>query len=46
MYHVCQRPDISSYELSRLLETRQMTCWKFKKKLTECLQNNNSLITD
>lgn len=46
MYHVCQRPDISSYELSRLLETRQMTCWKFKKKLTECLENNNSLITE
>lgn len=44
MYQVCQRPDISSYELSRLLETRQMTCWKFKKKLTECIETNESLL--
>lgn len=46
MYHVCQRPDISSYELSRLLETRQMTCWKFKKKLIECLESGNSLLLE
>ncbi len=46
MYLVCKRPDISSYELSRLLETRQMTCWKFKKKLMECLENNGSLMLD
>jgi hypothetical protein len=43
MYLVCKRPDISSYELSRLLETRQMTCWKFKKKLIECLEDNDSI---
>lgn len=46
MYQVCQRPDISSYELSRLLETRQMTCWKFKKKLTECIEKNDGLLID
>ncbi len=46
MYHVCQKPAISSYELSRILETRQMTCWKFKKKLRECLDKNSSLILD
>jgi hypothetical protein len=46
MYHVCSKPDISSYELSRILETRQMTCWKFKKKLTECLDAHNSLVTE
>ena len=44
MYQVCQRPDISSYKLSRILETRQMTCWRFKKKLMECLENNSSLL--
>jgi hypothetical protein len=44
MYHVCQRPDISSYELARMLETRQMTCWKLKKKLTECLGKNDGII--
>ncbi|MEN8224665.1 MAG: hypothetical protein ABFS05_04820 [Bacteroidota bacterium] len=37
-------PDISSYELSRLLKTRQMTCWRFKKKLVECLDTNDSLM--
>ncbi|NQT77392.1 MAG: transposase [Bacteroidetes bacterium] len=46
MYLVCQKPDISSYELSRLLETRQMTCWKFKKKLTECLKDHDGLLLD
>jgi hypothetical protein len=46
MYHVCQKPAISSYELSRILETRQMTCWKFKKKLRECMHKNSSLILD
>ena len=44
MYQVCQKPDISSYELSRILETRQMTCWRFKKKLTECLEENKSIL--
>jgi hypothetical protein len=44
MFNVCHRPDISSYELSRILKTRQMTCWKFKKKLLECLEENNGLI--
>lgn len=46
LHHVCQKPDISSYELSRILETRQMTCWKFKKKLTECLEKDGSLLID
>ena len=46
MYHVCHKPDISSYELSRILEKRQMTCWKFKKKLIECLDTNNSLLIE
>jgi putative intracellular protease/amidase len=46
MYQVCHKPDISSYELSRILETRQMTCWKFKKKLVECVEANNSLILE
>ena len=44
MYMVCQNPDISSYELSRLLETRQMTCWKFKKKLKECIEVHKGIV--
>jgi len=46
MYQVCHKPDISSYELSRILETRQMTCWKFKKKLMECLEDKKGLLID
>ncbi len=42
-YMVCCKPDISSYDLSRILEKRQMTCWKFKKKIAECLQKNGQL---
>lgn len=34
-YRVCCSPDISSYELSREMSTRQMTCWKFKKRIQE-----------
>ncbi len=37
-YIVCGQPDISSYDLSKTLDKRQMTCWKFKKKISECLQ--------
>ena len=44
MFHVCKKPDISSYELSRMLDHRQMTCWKFKKKLIECLDTNKGLL--
>ena len=36
-FMVCGRPDISGASLSELLETRHMTCLKFKKKILECL---------
>jgi hypothetical protein len=39
-YTVCGSPSVSSYELSRQLHTRQMTCWKFKKKIAECIETN------
>jgi hypothetical protein len=42
-YMVCGSPKISSYELSRRLETRQMTCWKFKKRIMECLEQGTGL---
>ncbi|HPE33734.1 MAG TPA: transposase [Bacteroidales bacterium] len=42
-YLVCGEPDISSYDLSRTLDKRQMTCWKFKKKISECLQSKGTL---
>ncbi len=37
---VCKDPDVSTYKLSQKIETRQMTCWKFKKKIIQCLTNN------
>ncbi|MEI6576381.1 MAG: transposase [Bacteroidota bacterium] len=37
-YLVCQSPEISTYEISRNIHLRQMTCWKFKKKILECLE--------
>jgi hypothetical protein len=40
---VCGTPGISSYELSRRLETRQMTCWKFKKRIMECMAEGSGL---
>lgn len=43
-YWVCGTPGVSSYELSRRLETRQMTCWKFKKRIMECLENGAGFI--
>ena len=40
---VCNSPEISTYELSRQLELRQMTCWKFKKKISECIERSGKL---
>lgn len=45
-FTVCHTTQISSHELSRRLELRQMTCWKFKKKLTECLLNRDDISED
>lgn len=42
-FEVCCRPEVSTYELSRKLETRQMTCWKFKKKIMECIEMNKGI---
>ena len=37
-HEVCSNPNISSYQISERFNIRQMTCWKFKKKITECLE--------
>jgi hypothetical protein len=36
-YTVCGSPKIAASDLSRLLETRHMTCLNFKKKILECI---------
>lgn len=38
-YLVCNNPDISSYEIARILGIRQMTGWKFKKRIMECIES-------
>ncbi len=42
-YMVCSNPGVSSYELSRKMGTRQMTCWKFKKKIMECIVKSGNI---
>ncbi len=42
-FMVCQNPNISSYEIGRVIDLRQMTCWKFKKKITECINEKGDI---
>jgi hypothetical protein len=42
-YQVCHDPSVSTYELARQLETRQMTCWKLKKRMMECIESRGEL---
>ena len=42
-YLICSLPNISSHEISRRLNIRQMTCWNFKKKITECINQRGDL---
>jgi hypothetical protein len=43
-YNVCKgREDISTYEFARRLSLRQMTCWNFKTKIRNALQQMDSL---
>jgi hypothetical protein len=40
-YTVCMEgKDISSYEYSDQLGINQMTCWKFRKKIKDCVQKH------
>ncbi len=40
-YLVCNVAAISSYEISRQLSMRHMTCYGFQKKVIECLNGKN-----
>jgi len=43
-YNVCKgNEDISTYEYARRLSLRQMTCWNFKTKIQNALQQIDSL---
>lgn len=39
-FMVCHNPDISTYKISDEINIRQMTCWKFKTKIVECMEKN------
>jgi hypothetical protein len=45
-YTVCHTKGDSSHELSRKLNLRQMTCWTFKKKLSECIKERQDISPD
>ncbi len=43
-YNVCKgNEEVSSYEFSRRLSLRQMTCWHFKSKIQNALKTMDSL---
>jgi two-component system, sensor histidine kinase LadS len=42
-FSVCKEPEVSTYELAKKLDRRQMTCWKFKKKIIECIEQKGEL---
>lgn len=39
VYLSCKYPDISSYNLSRFVDVRRMTCYQFQKKVRNCEGN-------
>jgi two-component system, sensor histidine kinase LadS len=43
VYLVCRDPEVSTHELSRLLDLRQMTCWKLKSRLMDCIKNRGEI---
>ncbi len=42
-YLVCHNPDITSFQISENINLRQMTCWKFKKKIAECIDKRGDI---
>jgi len=43
LYLVCHDPQVSTYKLSRQIELRQMTCWKLKSRLMDCINNKGEV---
>lgn len=40
MYRICNNEEISTYKLSEDYRLRQMTCWRFKKNVIKCLEDD------
>lgn len=45
IFLVCNKNEISINDISRQIDIRIMTCWKFKQKIIDCLQENKSIIS-
>lgn len=46
-YQICnEKKKISSYEFARNLSLRQMTCWKFKDKVSKAISKENIIDSD
>ena len=43
-FMVCHDPEVSTYKISDNIHTRQMTCWKFKKRIMECMEGKKKLV--
>lgn len=43
-YLTCTLPQIPATRLSQLLETREMTCLNFKKRILECVNSGGDLV--
>ena len=43
-YLVCSTPDLTVAGLAAELATRQMTCWKFRKQVLECMEQKRAAI--
>jgi hypothetical protein len=43
-YLVCTTPGFTVAGLSQELATRQMTCWKFRKQVLQCLEEKRNTI--
>ena len=44
VYLSCKYPDISSYEMSKIMGIRRMTCYHFQKKAKNCNANKADVL--
>ncbi len=42
LFQVCNDETISSYQLSKYHQLRQMTCWRLKRAILDCINDHNA----
>jgi hypothetical protein len=45
-YMVCGTPGMPASEISKVMETRHMTCLQFKKRILQCLESDGNMIRE